>query len=386
MIILLLSVINLLLVARFLITLGIRYGTREQIPAKPPAADDPAPMMSVIVPARNEEENIGDCVASLLDQTYPDDRYEVIVVDDHSEDRTGAIVDALAESSSLLKRIPAPPLQKGWTGKNNACAAGAAQARGDWLCFIDADTISRPHFLMAAVRFAIEKSADLLSFNPFQRMVSLSERLFLPGIFTAIAAGLDFRRVNRPGTPDVLANGQIMLFNRAAYDALGGHGAVSSAILEDMAFARLVKQSGRRLYWAFGDHLMSTRMYRSLTAIWYGFSKNMGDIAALANGTGAVLAGLRSIAIGVLPWIAFGFSLAACLAAPSPTHAWAFGMSILALANMLILFAFVLHALKVPLFYIVGMPLGFTLHGVLIYRNLWNKKQGNLVWKGRKVS
>ncbi len=382
-----LALLTLLVASHFLLKLGIRYCGREQIPATPPETPASWPFVSVVVPARNEEATIGACVSSLARQSYPADRYEVIVVDDHSEDATARIVNELAAQHPQLSTLPAPPLPDGWTGKNNACAAGAAKARGTWLCCIDADTEAEPALLEAAVAFALAREADLLSFTPLQQAVSVSERLFLPGIFTAIAVSLDFRAVNDPASPAAIANGQFLLFRRSVYEEVGGHAAVAGEIMEDMAFARRIKSQGLRLYWAFADHLMRTRMYRSMSAIWQGFAKNMSDIADQSGSrVAAVASAARSMFLAWAPVVAVALAIASYHQSAAPLHAWALGLSLGACLSLATAYGVVLHALRVPLWYVPTWGLGFSLHGILILYNLWNKRRRNLTWKGRRVA
>jgi chlorobactene glucosyltransferase len=304
---------------------------RKQIPPHPKHPLSEWPKVSVIVPARNEEANIGRCVESLAKQTYPSDRYEVIVVDDHSEDRTAEILSELSGTYPQVKPIQARPLPKGWFGKSNGCVCGAQEAFGDFLFFLDADTWAEPEMLKAAVTFIEERKIDLLSLNPFQRMDSVAERGLLPGIFTAIATAMRFQESNTPGKPFAMASGQFMAFRRTAYDAVGGHEAVCKVLEEDMAFARLVKEGGHLLYWAFGDKIMNTRMYTDFAGIWEGFTKNLMAIMSCNTLLGAILTALRFLGLAWLPPVAVFWSLVA------GADAWVVGVAVLTQAVMLIM-------------------------------------------------
>ena len=207
------------------------------------AAPHPTPHVTIVILARNEELNIERCVSSFLKQSYPRDRLEIIVVDDNSTDSTAAVVRKVMDDHPELKLITAEELPAGWTGKNHACWTGAGQARGKWYCFVDADVVADPHLLETAMQFAESKHLGLLSINPFQELVSVSERCLLPGIFFGIAGTMNFKRINDPESPDAIANGQFMLFSRSVYESIGGHGAVRNVIMEDIALARIVKRS-----------------------------------------------------------------------------------------------------------------------------------------------
>lgn len=240
----------------------------------PRAACEPdAPLVSVIVPARNEERSIEGCVASLLAQAYP--HLEVIVVDDHSDDGTASIVARLAARDARLRLIRGELLPDGWIGKCWAAYQGARAARGEWLLFTDADTRHHPAMLASAMRYARERRADLLTLGPRQELKTFWERALLPAIFSIVitAAGTP-DEVNDPSHPAAKASGQFLLFRSAVYWALGGHEAVRDELVEDFALARRVKGTGHRLVLADGRQLVTTRMYRSLGEIFEGFTKN----------------------------------------------------------------------------------------------------------------
>src|SRR5207248_2593258 len=184
---------------------------------------------------------------------------EIIVVDDDSSDRTAEIARGFPE----VKLVTADRLSEGWCGKQNALATGVRHARGAWLLFTDADTVHKPGSLARAVREAQEHGAALLSYSPAQRTQTLWELAIMPVIFAELAAQYRPRDVCDPQLPAAAANGQYLLITREAYEAIGGHAAVRASLLEDVELARLVKRSGRRLWFRFGGDAVETRMYRS---------------------------------------------------------------------------------------------------------------------------
>jgi len=177
----------------------------------PPPVD--APLLSVIVPARNEAANIRRCVEALLTQTYP--HYELIVLDDRSTDATPDLLDDLAGRDARLRRLHGDDLPDGWAGKPHALAQAAAQARGDWLCFVDADTFAAPEALASVFVCAQQQYADLFTIMTEQELGSFWEKVILPLVFTALSVGFAPRKVNDPNRPDAIANGQFILIKRS---------------------------------------------------------------------------------------------------------------------------------------------------------------------------
>ena len=225
--------------------------------------------VSITVPARNEEASLGDCLRSLVAQTGM--AFEIIVVDDGSTDRTREI----AESFAGIRVMSAPPLPPGWTGKNNAVAAGAAAARGTWLLFTDADTVHLPGSLARAVAEAKREKADLLSYSPEQIVESFAERIVMPMVFAELATEYPPARVRDDNSGVVAANGQYILVRREAYNHVRGHAAVAGEILEDVALARAFRRAGLRISFRYGGDAVRTRMYRNWPQLRDGWTKNL---------------------------------------------------------------------------------------------------------------
>jgi glycosyltransferase involved in cell wall biosynthesis len=227
------------------------------------------PDVSIIVPARNEEANLGDCLRSLVGQDGA--AFEVIVVDDGSTDRTRAI----AESFDGVRVIEAPLLPTGWMGKNNAVVAGVAVARGAWLLFTDADTAHVAGSLARALAEAKEHGADMLSYSPEQIAVTFWEIAVLPVVFAELVRAYPPLVVSDPASPIAAANGQYILIRREAYDAVGGHRAIAESLLEDVALARAVKGAGLRIRFRYAADAVRTRMYRNFGQLREGWTKNL---------------------------------------------------------------------------------------------------------------
>jgi len=232
------------------------------------------PQVSVIVPARNEEASLGACLESLVAQTGV--AFEIIVVNDHSTDRTREIAESFAAMSETnLRVIEAGPLPEGWTGKNNAVTTGARAARGEWLLFTDADTVHLPGSLARALTEAPKNNADLLSYSPEQIAVTFWEMATLPVVFAELARQYPHSKVSDPNSPAAAANGQYILVKCSAYEAVGGHAAIAGEILEDVALARAVKASGRKIHFRYAADAVRTRMYRDYAQLRDGWTKNL---------------------------------------------------------------------------------------------------------------
>src|SRR6266851_2642448 len=228
-------------------------------------------LVSIIVPARNEEACLGACLKSLVAQTgIP---FEMIVVDDDSTDRTAEI----ARSFPGVSMIQAGRLPDNWTGKNNAMAAGAkaAHTKAKWLLFTDADTVHQPGSLARAVAEAEQHAAALLSYSPKQEVYGFWEKPVMPVIFAELATTYPPQAVNNPASPIAAANGQYLMISRETYDAVGGHATIAADLLEDVALARLVKRSGRKIFFRYAPDAVRTRMYRSFAQLREGWTKNL---------------------------------------------------------------------------------------------------------------
>lgn len=232
------------------------------------------PYVSVLVPARNEEGSIAPCVESLLAQDYP--HFQVLVLDDNSEDRTGEILSRLVGRDPRLQVLAGKPLPQGWLGKNWACHQLAQATRGEVLLFTDADTLHHPRALSDAVAALLVQDADLLTAFPQQEVVSWSEQLMVPILTWCFVVFLPLRLAYRSCRPGLcIAIGQFMLFHRQAYDQIGGHAAIRHEVAEDLALGRRVKGHGLRWRLADGSTRIRCRMYHSFREVFQGFSKSL---------------------------------------------------------------------------------------------------------------
>jgi cellulose synthase/poly-beta-1,6-N-acetylglucosamine synthase-like glycosyltransferase len=359
--------------------------------------------LSVIIPARNEDDCLSDCLWSLVRQQEPqwelppqragdpgadaDSQWEIIVVNDASTDGTRA----LAESFAGVTVMDAPKLEKGWTGKANAVWAGAQAARGEWLLFTDADTVHEPGHLRLAIIEAERHGVGMLSYSPRQVVKGLAQRAVMPLIFGDLAATYAPARVNDPSKLTAAANGQFLLVRRDAYEKIGGHKAVQGAILEDVELALLAKRRGVGLRFRYAPEAVATRMYRSFGAMWEGWTKNLALLFANAPALAgmrllqlAVLVGIP-VLIGVLAWGlggAYGMSLrSGTLGAPMAIGA-------LALVWLRALWGFYRRVAKsnFPFRDYVWAPLGIPLYAAMLWRSWFRHTVlRQVVWKGREI-
>ena len=287
-----------LAVSAFLLMVTINIAINWSLFVAPPArrfdgTGKRPPLVSVLVPARNEALRISPCLRSLTTQDYPN--YEVLVLDDHSEDDTADVVlghGFTREKSSPRRLLEGEALPAGWTGKSWACHQLAMAAQGDYLLFTDADTAHDPPALGAMLGHAMDTEAALLSAWPRQVTGTWSEHAVIPLVYMLLLGALPhylLRRLQRhpeyvrPASAASLgalgaANGQYMLFRREAYDAIGGHAAVSDHLVEDVALGRLVAErtgEGLRLINCDGSGWVRCRMYGSFAEVWEGFTKNL---------------------------------------------------------------------------------------------------------------
>jgi chlorobactene glucosyltransferase len=228
--------------------------------------------VSVLIPARNEAENIANAVRSAAAQP---EAFEIIVVDDVSDDCTPAILDELRTQIPQLRVLTVGDPPKGWLGKSHALSVASHEAAGNWLLFTDADTVQGPGSLGQMLEKAHRDHVDLLSLSPGQVTPTWWEKAIIPFAFVELARRFRFEAVNDPKCKSAAANGQYLLIRRAVYDSSGGHEAVREQILEDVALARRVKEDGGKILFLPGAEWASTRMYSHFSAMWHGWQKNL---------------------------------------------------------------------------------------------------------------
>jgi GT2 family glycosyltransferase len=332
------------------------------------SAGSERPAVSVIVPARNEEACLGACLESLAAQSGV--RFEIIVVDDGSSDRTSEI----ARSFSGVRLIEAGLLPEGWSGKNHAMVTGAGQARGEWLLFTDADTVHLPGSLVRSLAEAQRWDVALLSYSPEQEVDGFWEKAVMPVIFAELATTYRPSEVSNPASPAAAANGQYLLISRESYDAVGGHAAVAGSLLEDVALARALKTSGRHIFFRYGGDAVRTHMYRSFAQLREGWTKNL----ALLFPSPVRLAVLRLLEFML---IIASVEVAVLGALYHRTHTATFATIVfLALCGLFVTRIRKAHfASGATALSLLGLPL----FSYLLLRSKRAHRRGEVFWKGR---
>jgi len=343
------------------------------------------PLVSVIVPARNEAPNVGRCLESVCRQDYS--ALEVLAIDDNSTDDTPRILARLAEDEPRLRVLAGAPLAPGWTGKNFALAQAAAHAQGEWLLFLDADTWLEPGTISAAVAHAAERKLGLLSLVTRQELAGFWERVIQPVVLLVIALALPLKAINDSRRPGVAyANGQFLLVRAAAYEKAGGHAAERDSVVEDSALARAVKAAGFGVQLADGRGFVHVRMYRGLQQTWEGWSKN----SFLSAGRRLRNVALLVVCISALILVPPLLLLAGMRELLSATGASSGAVLTSAVAALQWALAFYLtwrceREVGVPGRYAFTAPLGAAMFNALLCYSAYRILSGHGVsWKGRQ--
>jgi glycosyltransferase involved in cell wall biosynthesis len=244
-------------------------------PDSPRYPHENAPLVTAIIPARDEQETLEHCLRTVCAQTYP--RLEILVVDDRSTDGTAAIARRFAESDPRVRVLTITELPGGWTGKTHGLQAAASLAQGEWFWFIDSDTRHEPDSLSIVMEYARREGAAMASVLPEMRCESFWEEVVQPLAGVVLMQSFPLFLVNNDKSPLAFANGQYILIERAAYEAVGGHTSVKDKFVEDIYLASRVKDSGRPIRVAIAQGIGSTRMYTSLPALVRGWSRILYD-------------------------------------------------------------------------------------------------------------
>nr|WP_139088611.1 glycosyltransferase [Oscillochloris trichoides] len=344
-----------------------------------------APHISILIPARNEERNIERCVRSVLTQSYP--HIEVIVLNDGSTDRTGAILASIADPR--LRVISGGQLPPGWVGKCYACQQLGMAAQGEWLLFLDADTVAAPDLVAALITSAQARNLDLLTIFPFLELGSFWERVILPPFLALITALFPFAEMERPDIrPDqVLANGQCILVRRSIYAQIGGHGAVRDEVLEDVRLAQAIRAAGGKVGAAEGMGVLQVRMYTNGREVAEGLMKNAAAGYRSGGGrSGWAMTGLVLEAFGPPAIMASG---AYGVARGNAGVAWAglLGGGLSLLASLALRATLYRRLYRQPMAYALLWPFGLLSYMIIAGIGMWRVRHGHgVVWKGRRYA
>jgi len=337
-----------------------------------PASANGNPRVSIIVPARNEEEHITPALTTLLKLDY--DNYEVIAVDDRSTDRTGEVMDRMAatpEASSRLQIIHVAELPPGWLGKVHAMWCAAKHASGDWLLFTDADVLFRPDVLSRALAYAEAESADHLVLFPRLIMHSPGERMVIAFFQTLFVFGHRPWKVADPKTKDHIGVGAFNLIRRRVYDAVGSYQALRFEVLDDMKLGKIVKNGGHAQRNVYGADLISLRWVKGALGMVNNLTKNFFAIMSF-QWWRALLSAFALAFLNLMPFL--GIWLA---------QGWARLPYAVALASIFGIYVGMSWESDIPAYYFVLHPIGAALFVYIMLRSMaLTLARGGVVWRG----
>jgi hypothetical protein len=333
----------------------------------------------VLIPARNEEAAIAASVRSVLASRGIE--FEVIVLDDHSEDTTAAIVNELAERDDRVRLVSAPELPPGWCGKQHACWVLAREARHCLLVFLDADVRVAPDALVRMAAFLEESAANLASGIPRQETVSLLEKLLIPLIHFVLLGFLPIAKMRRRVHPSFAAGcGQLFIARREAYERSGGHSAIRDTLHDGIKLPRAFRAAGFKTDLFDATDLAVCRMYRTSREVWFGLAKNAGEGLAARRMIGPMT--LVLLGGQVLPLVLL---CSALVAWPGPGSAWQLAVAIIATAASyfprLAAAARFRQSLLGALLHPVGILLLVSIQWFALLRNASGRSS---TWKGRR--
>ena len=324
--------------------------------------------VSVLIPARNEESNINDCLLSVLSQNYTN--YEIIVLDDESFDHTCDIVNDISARYKKVKLLQGKPLPAGWLGKNWACNQLAENAKGDIFLFIDADVRLSDNTLSTSINIFEDKKLNMLSCFPTQQMNTIGERLVVPLMNFFLLSLLPLKKVfSSKNNFLTAANGQFILIDKKTYEKIGGHKRLANEIVEDIELARLIKQKSFSILTALGGNSVSCRMYNSFTNSFNGFSKNF-------------FPGFKTNIISFLVLILFYSAIFIYPVLFLPTNIY----YLIPAALIILIRVFIsLSSRQNVLLNVVLHPIQIVIMLLLAINSVWQNKMKNISWKGRKI-
>lgn len=334
------------------------------------------PKISILVPARNESKNLERSVLSLLAQNYPD--FEILVVDDHSEDNTFEIAESVARRDPRVKVIRSSDLPPDWRGKSWALQQAARAATGSWILLTDADVTHHPDNLRNALAAAQKDRADLISILPHVECVTFWERVVLPAFAVILSMVRPLHRSNDPSSPVALAAGGFILVKGLLFRHMDGFHRIREAVAEDVKLAELFKSSGYKIRTCLTrEPRVSTRMYDSFHGIWEGLSRHAYEATGFsaARVLVTVLAGY-SLLVAPVPALAAGVALG---------NAWILALSAFPTLAIFATQAIANHHFRVPIYYLFSFPLAAGLYGLMMLNSMISHDiRGGNLWKGRR--
>ena len=361
--------ISIVLLAVILVVTLFNAATAPML--KKPVGLQHCSRVSVLIPARNEEANVGACIEGFLSQNY--DNFKIYVLDDQSTDRTGAIIEKFGKQYPEVQAIHGKPLPAEWSGKNWACHQLSQYADGEIFIFTDADNRPAPNAIANTVAYMQKLELGLLSAFPEKVTITLAEKLVVPVVDMFVYAGLPLWLTYLSRFPSLAAaSGLWIAFTSEAYQQVGGHQAVSNQIVEDVELSRLAKKRGIKILTSAGTRVVSCRMYQSFSEVWDGFSKNLFGLVGYKTIPFFILI-FSLFTMCVLPYIAVSFA---------PLR----GPAIVAIAMNTVIRIVLALKYRHPLFTSVILhPFGVLLTLMIGINSFCQVRRGRLQWKGRQI-
>jgi glycosyltransferase involved in cell wall biosynthesis len=328
---------------------------------------DESELISVLIPARNEEKNIGSCLNFMLAQDYK--KLEALVLDDQSTDSTKEIANSFSEKHSNIFCFDGEQLPKDWTGKNWACHQLSIKAKGKYLLFIDADVELASNAISSALKIMLETKTKMLSVFPTQRIKSLGEWLIVPLMNWLLLSFLPLRLVyTSKNNSFIAANGQFIFWDRETYFSIGGHKQVANAVVEDMELARRAK-TNNKIITLLGGSVIFCRMYNGFSDAFKGFTKNFYPGFNLNP----------SIFLGLVLFLFLVFGVSSLFALSNSNYLIIIMLIVISrilisqISNQNVFLNVLLHPLQMIFILIIGI------------NSVASSKLGYAAWKGRKL-
>jgi glycosyltransferase involved in cell wall biosynthesis len=331
--------------------------------------------ISVIVPARNEEQDIASSLHSILNQQNVD--LEVIVVNDHSTDRTGEIADDIARSDSRLKVRHNPSLMKGWLGKCNAMQYGADEATGEYLLFTDADIHHEPGCFVSVINVMQKEAYDFTSLFPLFENHSFWENINIPIYFFGIAKLLAIQGLENPDSKDAVASGALMLVNAKIFRDIGGFRDVKGEMLDDVGLARQLKRQGYRVGYRLAPECLRVRLFKTNREAFWGTTKNI-----LVAVEGQMWLAIPLMILGVIQnWI----PLLAIFLGILSTNLLLLLVGLTAYGFQYLSFFWIRRLMRFRPLKLLFYPLVAIVAACCILRALVSHARGSILWRGREI-
>lgn len=327
------------------------------------------PLLTVIIPVRDEEKNIAKCLDSLLNQSFKD--FDIVVVSDESIDRTEEIVENYKETNSNIFLLKIQNKPEGWIGKNYALFLGQQYAKGEFLLFLDADVELNEKCIEITLNSLVGTSVNIISYAAYQECKSLVEYTVQPLIFHVLNNLYPLEKISSNKSKITALNGIFIMISRENYKLLGTHEAIKDKILEDVEFAKIARKQNLNISFSYAPQLIKVRMYDNFKDLFIGWSKNFYALLGYSK--------IKSFALFVLLNVVFNIPLFLMLLYPS------YGLYFsIWLIFIILYFCFVYHKMGYRFYMGFLFPPGSFILSLIILQSFINYVfTGSVKWKNR---